>query len=168
MPIFWNPITRVVIAITLITNIAWGESKKAATRGADKKSTKKRRMPRIAETVQAVSRYVSTFSFFWIRAVWKPVWEKVSRVYIANIAIPSSPKSSGERSLARIIVLTNPKLLFMILKAKTHKPPFTTLFERGSGSFACSATIASLLLGVSEIIHLITVKYLGALISLPY
>ena len=67
IPIFLKPERSVVIAITLITRVASGELKKVAISGDAKNKTVNRRAPRTAETVQAVSRYESTFSFFWIR-----------------------------------------------------------------------------------------------------
>jgi len=69
MPMFLNPERSVDTAMTLIIKVAWGELKNLATIGADKKRIKKRTIPRIAETVHAVSRYDSTFSFFCIKAV---------------------------------------------------------------------------------------------------
>ena len=50
----------------------------------------------------------------------------------ASMAIPMSPKSSGARRRARIIVLIKPRPRLVIRKVKIHIPPRTTFFERGS------------------------------------
>lgn len=130
---FVSPEKRVDIAIILITKVAWDELKNLAIRGAEKNRMQKRTVPRMAETVQAVSRYDSTLSSFWIKAVWKPVSENLSRVAIESMAMPRMPKSSGASKRARIMVLMNPNPPFMIRNAKTHRPPLTTLLERSSG-----------------------------------
>ena len=62
-------------------------------------------------------------------ALFKPVWVKVSRADMAKRAIPKSPKSSGARTLAKIIVLANPKRRLISLREKTQSPPRATRWE---------------------------------------
>ena len=69
MPIFLKPERRVDTAMTFITSVACGELKNLATTGAKKNRTRKSIVPLTAETVHAVSRYDSTFSFFCTKAV---------------------------------------------------------------------------------------------------
>ena len=51
---------------------------------------------------------------------------------MASIAIPRRPKSDGASNLASIIVRIKPRLRLVNLRVKTHIPPRTTFFERGS------------------------------------
>ena len=154
IPTFLNPESSIDKAITRIIKTAWGELKNPAIMGAEKKSIKKRIAPLMADTVQAVSRYDSIFSFFWTNAALNPVWENVSNVDIERIAMPIRPKSSGASNLAIIIVRIKPIPRLIIRNVKTQTPPRITFFERGSVLFNISFVIVSGWLELfSNIIH---------------
>lgn len=86
----------------------------------------------MVKSAEILSRYGSIPLYALNYHCLDPSFEKAFGVDIASMKIPSNLRSSRPRKLAGIIVQINPNPRFVILNAKTHIPPLTTLFERGS------------------------------------
>ena len=86
----------------------------------------------MVKSAEILSRYSSIPLYALNYHGLDPSFQKGFGVDIASIKIPSNLKSSRASKPAGIIVQINPNPRLVILNAKTHIPPLTTLFERGS------------------------------------
>jgi hypothetical protein len=98
--------------------------------GAEKKSSKKKRMPTVRLKKNTVEKSVSVQSFFLINALLKPLLINDSETAIKTVIIPINPNSLGESNLARIMPTTKVIPCPAIVSTKLQINPLTVFCLR--------------------------------------